>query len=65
MGFNSGFKGLTCKFNPTADHEGPEGSRGAVQFPYLEICWMRKWGKTKEKGGSWYEARSCFMARDV
>jgi hypothetical protein len=37
----------------------------AAQFPYLEICGVRKWGKTKEKGGPGYEASACFMARYV
>jgi len=33
-----------------------------VQFPYLEICRVRKWGKTKENGGPGYEASACLMA---
>jgi hypothetical protein len=37
----------------------------AVQFLYLEIYGVRKWGKTKERGGLGYEANTCFMARDI
>jgi hypothetical protein len=33
-----------------------------VQFPNLETCRVRKRGKTKEKGGTGYEAITCFMA---
>jgi hypothetical protein len=32
------------------------------QFPHLETCRVRKWGKTKEKGGAGYEAITCCMA---
>jgi len=37
----------------------------AVQFPYLEICGVRKWGKTKENGDPGCEVSACFMARYV
>jgi len=30
-------------------------------FQYRETCGLRKWGKTKENEGAWYEA----VARDV
>jgi hypothetical protein len=36
-----------------------------VQFPYLEICGARKWGKAKGEGGAWYEGDSCFVAADT
>jgi hypothetical protein len=34
----------------------------AAQFPYFETYGMRKWGKTKEKGGSGHEASTYFMS---
>jgi hypothetical protein len=36
-----------------------------VQFPFPEAFAVSKWGKTKEKGGKWYEASTCFVERDV
>jgi len=36
-----------------------------VQFPNLETWKVRKWGKTKEKGGAGYKPITCFMARNV
>jgi hypothetical protein len=36
-----------------------------VRFPYRETCALRKWGKTKEKGGVAYKAGTCFMVRYV
>jgi hypothetical protein len=35
-----------------------------VQFPYLETCGVRKWGRTKEKGGAGYEASRGSVPRD-
>jgi hypothetical protein len=32
-----------------------------VQFPHLETCRVRKWGKTKEKRGTRYKAITCFV----
>ena len=37
----------------------------AVQFLYFETVRVANWRKTKDKGGSGYEASTCFMARDV
>jgi hypothetical protein len=39
--------------------------RSTVQFPYLETCGVRKWGKTKEKRDAGCEASTYFVARDV
>jgi hypothetical protein len=36
-----------------------------VQFPYLEICGVRKWGKRKGEAGAWYEDSGCIMAGDI
>jgi hypothetical protein len=36
-----------------------------VQFPYFEICGVKKRGKIKEEGGAGYKASICFTARDV
>ena len=36
-----------------------------LHFPYIETCWVGKWGKTKETGGARCEAHTCFKVRNI
>jgi len=59
-----GFKEKSLNHHLIALGNVPEERR--PQFnPILETCWVRKWGKTKEKGRAGYEASTCFMAPDI
>jgi len=36
-----------------------------VHFLYIVTCGVRKWGKTKEKGGAGFETSTRFAAPDI
>ena len=41
---------LRPNYQTTRRHIPEDSNCDIVQFPCLQTCWLKKWGKTKEKG---------------